>query len=170
MSRTTVRRVAFAAVFAVLIFVSKVFVPTPFDKAVILPQATVLTLASLILPRLGGTSTATVSGLLVTLWRPSFAPISLVFSIFFGLLIDLFVGLFKAKSVGGNVKIGRLLAATSAATALTGLVSYYASVYLMELMPSNPMVDALILLGGFANGVAAGFVAGVVWRRIKHMV
>ncbi|MEM3073669.1 MAG: hypothetical protein QXK20_02895 [Nitrososphaerales archaeon] len=170
MSRISARRIALAAIFAGIIFVSKVFIPTPFDKAVILPQATILTLASLILPRLGGTSTATVSGLLITLWRPSFAPLSLAVSMYFGVLIDLFVNVFRAKSFSGDVRLRRLLAATSVATALTGFVSYYLAVYLMEFMPPNPMVDAMILLGGIVNGFIAGLIAAVIWRRIKHIL
>ncbi|MFN3622301.1 MAG: ECF transporter S component [Nitrososphaerales archaeon] len=170
MWRISTRRIAFTAIFAGIIFVSKVFIPTPFDKAVILPQATILTLASLILPRVGGTSTATVSGLLITLWRPSFAPLSLLISIYFGVLIDLFINVFRAKSLSGAVRLKRLLAATSAATALTGFVSYYLIVYLIEFMPPNPMIDAMILLGGIVNGFIAGLVASVIWRRIKHIV
>jgi len=168
--RTAVRKVTFTAIFAGLIFVSKVFVPTPFDKAVILPQATLLTLASLILPRLGGAATATVSGLLITAWRPSFAPLSLLMSILFGVLIDLFINLFKAKSQNVDVRVGRLLVATSVATALTGFVSYYVAVYAMAIMPSNPVVDAMILLGGIVSGFASGLVAIVIWKRIKHIV
>jgi hypothetical protein len=168
--RIAVRKVTFAAIFAGLIFVSKVFVPTPFDKAVILPQATLLTLASLILPRLGGTATATVSGLLMTAWRPSFAPLSLLMSILFGILIDLFINIFKAKSKNVDVRLGRLFAATSVATALTGFVSYYTAVYLMAFMPPNPIIDAMILLSGIISGFVAGLLALVIWKRIKCIV
>ena len=165
-----VRRVALAATFAVLIFVSKAFVPTPFDKAMILPQATLLTLASLLLPRFGATTTSIISGLLVTILRPGFAPLSLILSIIYGALLDFFISLFRAKSLGGDARLGRLLAAVSTATALVGLVSYYVTVYLLTFMPPNPFVDAMILLAGFINGVVAGFLAKVIWGRIKHIV
>ena len=168
--RIAVRKVTLPAIFAGLIFVSKVFLPTPFDKAVILPQATLLTLASLILPRLGGAATATVSGLLMTAWRPSFAPLSLLLSILFGVLIDLFINVFKGKSQKEDVRVGRLLAATSVATGLTGFVGYYVTVHALAIIPSNPIVDAMILLGGIVSGFASGLVALVIWKRIKHIV
>jgi hypothetical protein len=168
--RITIRRVTIAAIFAGLIFVSKVFVPTPFDKALILPQATLLSLASLILPKLGGAATATVSGLLMTAWRPSFTPLSLLISVLFGVLMDLFINISKAKNHDGDIRLGRLLAATSIATALTGFVSYYTTVYLMAFMPPNPLIDAMILLGGIVSGFASGLAALVIWKRIKHIV
>ncbi len=167
---SSIRRVALASMFGVIIFLSKIFVPTPFDKMVILPQAVLLTLSSLILYRLGGTSSATVGGLLTTIWRPSFAPFSLLFAILYGVLIDLFVALFRSRSPAGDVSVKRVVLAASLATMVTGFISYSLTVYVLAMMPANLIVDAAILVGGFANGFVAGLIAVFIWKRIKKIV
>ncbi|MEM3484730.1 MAG: hypothetical protein QXI12_03835 [Candidatus Methanomethyliaceae archaeon] len=74
------KRVAFIALFGVIVFASKI-IPTPIDKMFVIVQALLLALGSLLLGRIGATYIATVGGLLTTIWRPSFAPFSLIFAI-----------------------------------------------------------------------------------------
>ena len=57
------RRITMATLFGVLIFVSKIIIPTPFDKMAIAPQTLLLTLGFLSIGPLGATYVAVVGGL-----------------------------------------------------------------------------------------------------------
>jgi len=81
------RRVALAALFGVLIFISKILVPTPIDKVIVGVQAIFLALSFLLLGFLGATWVALVGGLLTAIWRAPFAPITLMFALLYGLLV-----------------------------------------------------------------------------------
>ncbi len=63
-------RVALIALFGVIVFVSKVVIPSPIDKMTIVVQALFLILGSLLLRRLGATSVAAIGASLTILLRP----------------------------------------------------------------------------------------------------
>jgi len=164
------RRVALAALFGVLIFISKILVPTPIDKAVVVFQALFLALSFLLLGFLGATLVALVGGLLTAIWRAPFAPVTLTFALLYGLLVDVFMLAFKVKAASGDVRTGRLMVALSLSTAVVGLTSYYVTVYILTLLPRNPMLEISILVAGTISGAVAGYLAATIWRKaLQHI-
>jgi len=158
------RRIAIGSLFGVLIFVSATIVPTPIDKMLMVVQATLLGLGSLLMKRFGATYTATVGGLLMTLWRAAYAPFSLIFAIAYGLLVDGFFHLLKIRMPEGNVKTRRTVASLTLSTAVVGLLSMYVTVSI-GLMPMIPALYAIIIVIGIINGTVAGFVTSFIWNR-----
>lgn len=162
-SLSKVRRVAIVSIFGVVIFASKLIIPTPIDKAFIIIQALLLTLSSLQL-RMGATHVAIISGLLTTVWRPVFAPFSLIFAIMYGILIDVFLHLFKVRMPHGNVKTGRVVLSLTLSTAIVGLLALYVTV-MVGLMPTLPILYLTIIILGVINGAVAGYFASFIWNR-----
>jgi len=132
---------------------------------VVVVQALLLTLGYLMLSGLGATYVASVGGLLSAAWRAPFAPFTVIFAMMFGLLVDGFSHAFKVKSSEGDVRTGRLVASVTASTALVGMASYYVTVYMLNLLPRNVILEVSILAAGIINGVAAGYLAGLIWRK-----
>ena len=60
------RRLIVATMFAVLVFISKTFIPTPVDKVLIVVQALFLGLGTIMLAPLGGTIVSTIAGVLTS--------------------------------------------------------------------------------------------------------
>ncbi|MEM2818927.1 MAG: hypothetical protein QXK19_04270, partial [Nitrososphaerota archaeon] len=60
------------ALSSIVVFISKVFLPSPIDKFMIILQVIFYTLANFMVGRFGGTMTGIVSGLLTQFWRPAF--------------------------------------------------------------------------------------------------
>ncbi|WP_455285414.1 hypothetical protein [[Eubacterium] cellulosolvens] len=163
------RRLALAILFAVLVFISKIFLPTPLDKVLIVVQALFLGLGSIMLAPLGATTVSTIGGLLTAAWRAPLAPFTLGFAILYGLLVDAFSMVFKVKD--GSVRVGRLVAAVTVATAISGVASYYTTVYVLSLLPRNIVLEAAILIIGVLSGLGGGYLAGLVWNKaVRHLV
>ena len=158
------KRIAVAALFGVVIFVSGTIVPTPIDKMLIVVQATLLGLSSLLVERLGATYAGTVAGLLMSLSRAAYAPFSLIFAIAYGLLVDGSFHLFRVRMPEGNVQTRRVVASLTLSTAVVGICSTYVTISI-GLMPMIPTLYAIIIIVGIMNGVAAGFVTSFMWNR-----
>ena len=163
------KRIAVAIVFGVLIFLSKILVPSPINKMIIVFQALLLALSSLLLRMrargFGATFSGAVGGVLTALWNPTLALFSLVFALLFGLLID---GLFFAFGVDGakdRVDTARIVAALTLATAVVGFTSYYSTTHLTRLIPRNVGLEVAILATGTFNGALAGYLAALIWNR-----
>ena len=164
------RRVALIVVFAVVIFISKILLPSPLDKTILVVQATLLGLATIMLNPMGATTVATLGGLLTAAWRSSMAPFTIAFDVLYGLLVDTFSKLFKVKSGTGVVSSRRLLAAVTLATALTGMGAYYTTVFVLALLPRNPPLETAIFVIGFLNGLVGGYLADLLWRKAaRHL-
>jgi len=73
--------------FGVAVFISKIALPSPFDKTLVAFQALFLTLGALLM---GATYVSFVGGVLTAFWRASMAPFTLAFALMYGLLIDSF--------------------------------------------------------------------------------
>lgn len=157
------RRLTIASLFGGIIFLSKLVIPTPMDKMLIIVEALLLALGSLLLSRMGATYVAAVAGLLISVIRGGFFPFSLVFALIYGLLVDGSFKAFKVK-VDRQVRRGRLVAALTLSTAAVGLASFYV-VTSIGLMPMLPILYLAIILVGIANGVLAGFLTPLIWRR-----
>jgi hypothetical protein len=162
-------RIAVGALFGVVIFVSGTIVPTPIDKMLIVVQATLLGLSSLLVKRFGATYAGTVAGLLMSLSRAAYAPFSLIFAMAYGLLVDGSFDFFGARMSEGDVQTRRVVASLTLSTAVVGLCSMYVTISI-GLMPMIPTLYAIIIIVGILNGVAAGFATSFIWNRyLKHI-
>jgi len=158
------RRIALATLLGVLVFLSKVILPSPLDKMFILPQALLLALGGLLLRRMGATYVATIGGAVTAMWRPEFALFTFGFAVLYGFFVDLFIFTFKADAAKGDMKPRGVVIAITLSTALIGILSFYTSV-LFGLLPRNPPVEVVILIAGTLNGAVAGYLAYIIWKR-----
>ena len=159
------KKLTLATLFGVMIFLSKVALPSPIDKAFIIFQATLLSLGHLILGMPGATYISLVGGLLTALVRAPLAFFTITFALLYGLMIDVTSSIFKVREGQENVRTGRVIIAVTVSTAVVGLIGYYTSVGL-QLLPRNPVLEISILIAGVINGVAGGFLSVMIWRRI----
>jgi hypothetical protein len=162
--------------FGGVIFISKVALPYPFDKCLIVFQALFLALGALLMGRMGATYVSLVGGTLMAFWRAITAPFTFAFALMYGLLVDGLILGFKAKSVKGDVKTSRMVAAVTVSTGIAGLTSYYVTVFVTSIIPRSLTVvyiagfainvmETGILIAGLINGLIAGYVASYVWKR-----
>ncbi len=158
------RKIAVATLFGALVFVSKFVLPTPVDKMFMVIEALLLALGFLLFGKMGATYVAIVAGLLLAVWRASFAPFSVVFAILYGFMIDGFSHVLRVRT-SGAVKLSRLMASLTISTALVGLLSYYVTVLVFELLPRNPYMEAVILVVGIVNGAVSGYLAYFIWNK-----
>lgn len=160
------QRLALASLFGVLVFVSKAFIPTPFDKLVIFIQAMLLPLGSLLMGSFGATWVACVGGFLTAVWRAPLAVFSFGFALVYGLLVDGFVFAFRIRAPEGGLRGRRLILGVTLATASVGFASYYVTVYMMEMLPRNLFLEMMILGGGVLNGLFGGYLATLIWSKV----
>jgi len=174
--RTKSQKITLATMFGVAVFISKIALPSPFDKALVVFQALFLTLGALLIGVMGATYVSLVGGILTAFWRASMAPFTLTFALMYGLLIDSLIPGFKAKSSKGDVKSSRIVAAVTVSTGIVGLTSYYVSVFVVKIITRSPTVvyiaglainvmEIAILIAGLVNGLIAGYVASYIWKR-----
>ncbi len=157
---------AFVAVFGAVIFVTKVFVPSPMNKMFVIIQALLLAVGALILGKMGATYVALIGGVLTAMWNLALAPFTLLFALLYGLLVDGFFFLFKIDVVEGRVATSRLIAAMTLSTMLVGISSYYVMTHLTYLKEYLPLlVEIIILIMGTISGSIAGYLASLVWNR-----
>ncbi len=158
------RRIVLMSLFGVLIFMPKVMLPTPLDKILFLVQALVLGLGALLLGKLGATYTAFIGGLLTTILRPAFFPLSLLFAVLYGMLIDMFFMVFRVKTAS-TLRNSRIIISTTLSTIFTGLVSYYITAHLLGLLPRNILIEITILVAGTATGAVGGWLITYLWKK-----
>jgi len=158
------------------VFISKIALPSPFDKTLLVFQALFLTLGALLIGMMGATYVSLVEGFLTAFWRASTAPFTLTFALTYGLLVDSLIPAFKAKNSKGDVKTARIVAVVIVSTGIVGLASYYVSVFVVKIIARTPTViyivgvainimEIAILITGLVNGFIAGYVASYVWKR-----
>ena len=163
--RQRTRRVAIATIFGVLIFLTKTIVPSPLNKMIVIVQALLLALGSLLLEKMGATYIAVIGGFLTALWNLALAPFTFFFALLFGMLVDGSFFLFNVDVTEGRVKASRLAAAMAVSTLLVGISSYYTTVHLLDLIPRNPVVEMIIIVVGTISGAVAGYIASLVWNK-----
>lgn len=164
------RRVAVATVFGALIFVSKTLVPSPINKMIVVVQALLLALSSLLLGRFGATYSGLIGGVLTALWNLALAPFSFVFALLFGLLVDGLFFAFGVDMLGGEVNTTRMVAAMTLATVFVGVSSYYLTTHLIGLIPRNFAMEMIILVMGTISGALAGYLTSVIWNKYLRNV
>jgi len=126
-------------------------------------QALSFSLASLLVDKGGAIYTSFVTGLLLSVLRMSFFPFSLMFSVFYGLLIDGFFHLFKVNEAN-YVKSKRLILLLTVATGITGVASMFVTT-MLEVIPMIPAVYFAIIVGAIINGAMAGYLTVIIWNR-----
>lgn len=126
-------------------------------------QSLSFALASLLVTKGGATYASLLTGLLLSALRINFFPFSLIFSLFYGLLIDALFNLFKVKK-GKHVKPKRLILLLTIATGITGVVSMYLTT-MLNLIPMIPTMYIVIIIGAVINGIIAGYLTLVIWKR-----
>jgi hypothetical protein len=162
--------------FGVAVFISKITLPSPFDKTLIVFQALFLALGALLMGRMGATYVSLVGGTLTAFLRTSLAHLTLPFALIYGLLIDILIPAFKAKNSKGDVISSRIVAAVTVSTGIVGSTSYYFSVFVVPTITRSPIVvdiagfainvvETGILIAGLINGLIAGYVATYIWKR-----
>jgi uncharacterized membrane protein len=148
----------------VAVFVSKMMLPTPFDKMIVVVQALFLALGSLLLGRMGATFVASIGGLLTTIWRFTFFPFSLIFAIFYGILVDISFHAFRVRAYLESGKSERIVLSLMLSTTVIGIFTAYVMM-MLNLIPKIPMLYATIIIVGVINGVIAAYAASFIWKR-----
>jgi hypothetical protein len=159
----TSKKVAVVALFGTLAFVSSGFLPSPIDKMVISVQALCFSLAALFVPKGGAIYSSFVAGLLLSVLRPGFFPFSLLFSVFYGVLIEGVFYFFKVNA-GKHVKSRRLILLLTVTTGITGVASMYLTT-MMGVLPMIVEMYSAIIVVALLNGVVAGYLTVIIWDR-----
>ena len=163
------KALAVAVLLGTFAFVSTGFLPSPIDKILIMFQALAFALSSLALKKGGATIASLVNGVLLSISRTAFFPFSLVFSISFGLLIDVLFLTFKVAPRNGPIKTRRLMFVLALATGIVGAVSMSITT-LIGLIPVVPTFYFGVIVAGIVNGFVAAYLTIVIWKRsISHL-
>lgn len=157
------KKIAVITLLGTVAFVSSGFLPSPVDKMVIGIQTLSFALASLLIAKIGATFASLITGLLLSILRVSFFPFSLIFSVFYGVLIDGFFYFFRVHK-GNLIKSKRLILLLSAATGITGVTSMYVTT-MLNLIPMIPTMYFAIIVGAIINGAVAGYLTLTIWKR-----
>jgi hypothetical protein len=71
--------------------------------------------------------------------------------------------LFKVQD-GNKIKSKRLITLLAVATGITGVASMYFTT-LLDLIPMVPTLYIAILIGAIINGIIAGYLTIIIWKR-----
>ena len=158
-------RLLIAALFGSIIFVTRVFVPSPIDKILIVVDAVLLALSALFIKKVGATYVGAVGGALTGLWRPSLLPFSFLLFFLYGVMVDAFLFLFRVQASNEGVNRNRLMTAMAITTLLIGFMSYYTFTIFPALVTSNSALDLMVAFMGPVTGAVAGYAAAYLWNK-----
>lgn len=165
------------ALFGSIIFVVNVFLPPPLNYALMVVEAVLLALSGLFIRKVGATYVGAVGGLLTALGNPALGPFTFFFSLLFGMLVDLFLFIFRINASREGVNRNRMMGSMALSTMLIGILSYSAFAMFPQFtgyglfIQRSPMLDALVLFMGPATGVTAGFAASYLWNKyLRHIL
>lgn len=143
--------------------------PSPIDKLLIVVDAVLLALAALFIKKAGATQVGAVGGVLAGLWRPS-VPFSFILILLYGVLVDVFLYLFKVKATVDGVNGNRLMLAMAFSTVVIAFASYYVTALGLDVVIANPVLDMIVAFMGPVSGAVAGYAASYLWNRyLKNM-
>ena len=131
-------------------------------------QALCFSLAALLVAKGGAVYASFVTGILLSGLRTGFFPFSLLFSLFYGLIIE---GLFYFFTVrkGNRVESRRLILLLTVATGITGVASMYLTT-MMGVIPMIPVMYFAIIVVAILNGVVAGYLTVIIWNKyLSHL-
>ncbi len=162
------KKLAIITLLGTLAFISNGLLPSPIDKMIIGIQALCFSLAALIVLKGGAIYASFIAGILLSIIRTGFFPFSLIFSLFYGFMIDGFFHLFKVNDIK-HVKAKRLVLLLTTATIMSGLVSMYLTT-MIGLLPMIPIMYFAIIIVGILNGIIAGYLTLIIWNRhLSHL-
>jgi len=159
------KRLFIIALFGSIIFVTSAFVPFPIDRMLIIVEAVLLALSALFISKLGATYVGAVGGLLSSLWGGAFFPFTFIFTFLYGVLVDVSFFLFKINPKRNGINQNRIMLAMTFSTAIVGFLSYYTTVIVTEIVPRDPVLEALILFIAITSGAIAGYAASYLWNK-----
>lgn len=157
-------RLIITALFGSIIFITRVFVPPPIDKLLIVVDAIFLVLGAFFLKTWGATSVAAVGGVLTGLWRP-IVPFSFIFIFIYGLLVDCSLKIFKIEATTKGVNQNRLIISLAISTTIIALVSYYATSIGLNIISVNLVINLLVIFMGPVSGIVAGYATSYLWNK-----
>jgi uncharacterized membrane protein len=117
-----------------------------------------------IVGRWGATYIELVNGIIETLVKPGFAPFSLLLALLFGVQVDVLSRALRVKE-GGKVRTARMVTVMTISTGTTGVISYYTTVIVTQILPDQLAIALTILIFGVASGAGGGYFAARVWNR-----
>jgi hypothetical protein len=131
-------------------------------------QALCFSLAALLAAKGGAVYASLVTGLLLSGLRSGFFPFSLLFSLFYGLIIETLFYFFSVRKEK-YVKSRRLILLLTVATGITGVVSMYLTT-MLSVLPMIPIMYLAIIVVAVLNGVVAGYLTVIVWNKyLSHL-
>ncbi|MCW3996966.1 MAG: hypothetical protein NWF10_00110 [Candidatus Bathyarchaeota archaeon] len=157
-------RLIITALFGSVIFVTRVFIPPPIDKLLIVVDAIFLVLGALFLKKWGATSVGAVGGVLTGLWRPA-VPFSFALVFIYGILVDILLVGFKVKASSNGVDQNRLIVSLSISTFLIAVISYYSTTIGLNIISANLILDIVVMFMGPLSGAVAGYAAAYLWNK-----
>lgn len=158
------RNIALSSLFGTVIFIQKMLLPAPYDKMVsVLVQIILLSLAFMITGFMGPILTGFISGLLTASMRGELGLITFSFALLYGVSVSILNHLFGVVE-SGHIRRGRLMASSLAATLLVGVISAFISIVL-QIIPYNRALFSFILAAGAVQGLAGGYLSGIVWEK-----
>ncbi len=160
-----VQRLFIAALFSSIIFVTNFFVPPPISYLLIVVQAVILALATFFVGKAGATYVGLVGGILSALARSSFGPFTFVFTLLFGVLVDVFAFAFKAYPEKDGVNRSRVMLAMAVSTAIIGFVSYYVFSVYLQIIAFDIMMTGMVIFVAVGSGLSAGYAAAYLWNK-----
>jgi len=107
---------------------------------------------------------ATIGGLLTATYTSQLAVFTVVFAMIYGLLVDGFIRVFRARINQTEIRAHRFALAITISTAIIGFIAYGTTIVL-GLLPRNPAAEIFILAGGITTGLIGGYLDVVIWRR-----
>ena len=168
------RKLITATLFGVAIATVKAPFTFPVTDYLIIVEVPILALSFLLLGKGGASYTGLVNGLLQSAVKVSFFPFDLVFGVSYGILVDIFGTLLKARN-GERTSAKRMMATLGLASTVLGVgiayvflafslnpgidVSGYSTTRLLE------VVYAPIVVCGILSGIIGGFVSARIWER-----
>ena len=158
------KRLFITALFGSIVFITRVFVPSPIDKLLIVVDAILLALAALFIKKTGATQVGAVGGVLTGLWRPAI-PFSFILVFLYGIFVDVFLFLFKVNATTDGVNRNRLMLAMAFSTFVIAFLSYYVTALGLDVVTVNPVLDMLVAFMGPVSGAVAGYAAAYLWNR-----
>ncbi len=158
-------RLIIVALFGSIMAVTRLFVPSPIDKILIAVDAILLALSALFVKNVGATYVGAAGGTLTSLLRPTLIPFSIVYTIVFGLLVDICFLLFKVKTTKEGVDRNKLIIAMAVSTLLIGFISYYTTTQFPQLIWQTQTMDMMVAFFGPATGAVAGYATAYLWNK-----
>jgi len=170
------KRLFITALFSAIIFILNFFVAPPISYLLIGVEAVVLALAALFVGKAGPTYVGLVGGFLSALSRPAFGTFTFLFTLLYGVLVDVcFIALKAHPTENGLANRNRVILAMTISTAIIGFVSYYVFAVYPQIiaitpMEFTPMMTGLVIFVAAGSGICAGYAAAYLWNRyLKNM-